>query len=183
MSTQTKGPRVTPKASALFVLNSLQFSCPLTRASSRIGTTSAYLAIVRALVARVLKGRNRIETERFVALRSHYGFESSYCPPGESGAHEKGGIEGEVGRQRRHFFTPIPKARSLADLNRRLEEADRRDLTRHIGHRRETVGAMGVVDRAALQPLPEVPFDFARIAPEPWSTSSSKPRTSASCPR
>ncbi len=119
----------------------------------------------RALVARVLKGHNRIETERFIALRSHYGFESSYCEPGEKGAHEKGGIEGEVGRQRRHFFTPIPKATSLADLNRRLEEADRRDLARHIGHRRETVGAMGVADRAALRPLPEVPFDFARIVP------------------
>ena len=40
-----------------------------------------------ALVARVLRGRNRIETERFIALRSHYGFESSYCEPGENGAH------------------------------------------------------------------------------------------------
>lgn len=136
-------------------------------AFSRLGGIPARIRYdnARALVARVLKGRNRIETERFVALRSHYGFESSYCPPGESGAHEKGGIEGEVGRQRRHFFTPIPKATSLADLNRRLEEADRRDLARHIGHRRETVGAMGAVDRAALRPLPEVPFDFARIAP------------------
>ena len=62
----------------------------------------------RALVARVLRGRDRIETERFIALRSHYGFESSYCEPGEKGAHEKGGIEGEVGRQRRRFFVPVP---------------------------------------------------------------------------
>jgi transposase len=136
-------------------------------AFSRLGGVPARIRYdnARALVARVLRGRNRIETERFIALRSHYGFESSYCPPGESGAHEKGGIEGEVGRQRRHFFTPIPKAKSLADLNRRLEEADGRDLARHIGHRRETVGAMGVADRAALRPLPEVPFDFARITP------------------
>lgn len=68
-----------------------------------------------------------------------------------------------MGRQRRHFFTPIPRAKSLADLNRRLEEADRRDLARHIGARRETVGAMGAVDRAALSPLPETSFDFARV--------------------
>jgi transposase len=119
----------------------------------------------RALVARVLKGRDRIETERFIALRSHYGFESSYCPPGERGAHEKGGIEGEVGRQRRRFFVPIPRVKSLADLNRRLEEADRRDLARHIGARRQTVGAMGEADRAALAPLPAEPFDFARVTP------------------
>ena len=119
----------------------------------------------RALVARVLRGRDRIETERFIALRSHYGFESSYCEPGEKGAHEKGGIEGEVGRQRRRFFVPIPRVKSLADLNRRLEEADRRDLARHIGARRQTVGAMGEADRAALAPLPGEPFDFARITP------------------
>lgn len=136
-------------------------------AFSRLGGVPARIRYdnARALVARVLKGRNRIETERFIALRSHYGFESSYCPPGEAGAHEKGGIEGEVGRQRRHFFTPIPKAKSLAELNRRLEEADRRDTARHIGARRETVGAMGVADRAALRPLPATAFDPARIAP------------------
>jgi transposase len=119
----------------------------------------------RALVARVLRGRDRIETERFIALRSHYGFESSYCEPGEKGAHEKGGIEGEVGRQRRRFFVPVPKVKSLTDLNRRLEEADRRDLARHIGARRQTVGAMGAADRAALAPLPAVAFDPARIVP------------------
>jgi len=55
----------------------------------------------RALVARVLRGRDRVETERFIALRSHYGFDSFFCIPGERGAHEKGGIEGEVGRFRR----------------------------------------------------------------------------------
>jgi transposase len=119
----------------------------------------------RALVARVLRGRDRIETERFIALRSHYGFDSSYCEPGERGAHEKGGIEGEVGRQRRRFFVPIPRVKSLADLNARLADADRRDLARHIGSRRLTVGAMGEADRAALAPLPGEPFDFARVTP------------------
>lgn len=119
----------------------------------------------RALVARVMRGRDRAETERFTALRSHYGFDSFYCEPGERGAHEKGGVEGEVGRHRRRFFVPIPRVTSLADLNRRLEEADRADLARHIGSRRLTVGAMGEVDRAALRPLPGEPFDFARVSP------------------
>jgi transposase len=135
-------------------------------AFARLGGVPAKIRYdnAKSLVKRVLRGRNRIESERFIALRSHYGFESSYCEPGEQGAHEKGGIEGEVGRQRRHFFVPIPKVKSLADLNRRLEEADRRDLARHIGHRRQTVGTMGVTDRAALRPLPETPFDFPRVA-------------------
>jgi transposase len=136
-------------------------------AFERIGGVPARIRYdnARALVARVLRGRDRTETERFIALRSHYGFDSFFCQPGERGAHEKGGIEGEVGRSRRRFFVPVPKVKSLAELNRRLEEADRRDLARHIGHRRLTVGAMGEVDRAALRALPADHFDPARITP------------------
>jgi transposase len=52
-------------------------------------------------VAKVLRGRNRIESDRFAALRSHYGFDFFFCIPGEEGAHEKGGVEGEVRRFRR----------------------------------------------------------------------------------
>lgn len=126
----------------------------------------------RALVARVLRGRDRAETERFIALRSHYGFDSFFCIPGERGAHEKGGIEGEVGRQRRRFFVPVPRVASLAELNRRLEAADRADLARHIGSRRQTVGQDGEADRAALRPLPGEPFDFARVTPAKVDTKA-----------
>jgi transposase len=41
-------------------------------------------------VTRVLKGRNREENERFITLRSHFGFDSFFCLPGIDGAHEKG---------------------------------------------------------------------------------------------
>ena len=37
---------------------------------------------LKPAVARVLKGRDRIESERFVALRSHYAFDSFFCIPG-----------------------------------------------------------------------------------------------------
>jgi len=136
-------------------------------AFERIGGVPARIRYdnARALVARVLRGRNRTETERFIALRSHYGFDSFFCIPGEEGAHEKGGIEGEVGRSRRRHFVPMPKARTLAELNRKLEAADKTDLARHIGARRLTVGAMGETDRAALRPLPVDPFDAARVVP------------------
>ena len=96
-------------------------------AFARLGGVPARIRYdnARALVARVLRGRDRIETERFIALRSHYGFDSFFCEPGEQGAHEKGGIEGEVGRLRRRFFVPVPRVRSLAELNELLEVADR----------------------------------------------------------
>src|SRR6266511_4042238 len=34
---------------------------------------------LKPAVARILQGRNRIENERFVTLRSHYGFDSFFC--------------------------------------------------------------------------------------------------------
>jgi transposase len=38
-------------------------------------------------------GRQRVEQDRFVAFRSHYGFAASFTSPGLQGAHEKGGVE------------------------------------------------------------------------------------------
>ena len=74
-------------------------------------------------VKRVLRGRRREETDRFVALRSHYLFESAFTRRGREGAHEKGGVEGEVGRFRRNHLVPVPKVGSLKELNDLLEDA------------------------------------------------------------
>ena len=62
-------------------------------------------------VKKILLGQRREETARFVAFRSHWGFESSFCTPGEG--HEKGGVEGEVGFFRRNHLVPVPSARNL----------------------------------------------------------------------
>jgi transposase len=40
-------------------------------------------------VAKVLTGRNRTETAKWLSFRAHYGFEAFYCEPGQEGAHEK----------------------------------------------------------------------------------------------
>ena len=46
-------------------------------------------------VKKLLRGRQREETERFVALRSPYLFEALFCLHGREGAHEKGGVRGQ----------------------------------------------------------------------------------------
>jgi transposase len=117
----------------------------------------------RVMVTRILRGRDRALTDRFVALRSHYGFDSFFCEPGEEGAHEKGGVEGDIGRFRRRHLVPLPVVASLAALNEYLAAADRADLARHVGSRLETVGEAACADRAALRPLPAEAFDFARV--------------------
>lgn len=63
---------------------------------------------LKSAVSRVLFGRTRTESERWVAFRSWAGFDSFYCQPGADGAHEKGGVEGEGGRFRRTHLVPVP---------------------------------------------------------------------------
>ena len=119
---------------------------------------------LRSAVAKVLKGRRRVESDRFIALRSHYRFESSFCQRGERGAHEKGGIEGEVGRFRRRRLVPVPKVDSLQELNELLEEACWCDLERTIIGRSEPVGEMLARERALLGDLPREPHCTAEEA-------------------
>src|ERR1039458_3496340 len=91
-------------------------------------------------VKQVLRGRRRVETDRFIALRSHYLYESQFTTPGIEGAHEKGGVEGEVGRFRRRHFVPVPDVSSLGELNARMLAGCETDLLRRITGRQETVG-------------------------------------------
>lgn len=118
---------------------------------------------LKPAVAKVLLGRDRVEAERFVALRSHYGFDSFYCRPGIEGAHEKGGVEGEVGWFRRNHLVPVPQVGSLGELNALMAAADAADASRRIGRRPATVGQMAAVEAGVLGSLPEVPFDSARL--------------------
>lgn len=118
---------------------------------------------LKPAVIRVALGRERLENERFVALRSHYGYDSFYCLPGKEGAHEKGGVEGEIGRFRRRHLTPVPHVGSLAALNEALAAADARDDARRIGARTETVGAGAARELPLLRDLPPVPFDVAAV--------------------
>jgi hypothetical protein len=113
---------------------------------------------LKAAVSRVLTGRNRLESDRWVAFRSHYGFDAFYCQPGVDGAHEKGGVEGEGGRFRRTHCVPMPVVGSIAELNELLAAADAKDEHRRIGNRAQTVGHDAQLERASLRPLPAEPF-------------------------
>jgi hypothetical protein len=73
---------------------------------------------LRSAVSRVLFGRARAESQRWVLFRSTMGFEAFYCMPGIAGAHEKGGVEGDIGRFRRNHLVPVPEVASLSGLRR-----------------------------------------------------------------
>jgi transposase len=115
-------------------------------------------------VKQVLRGRRRVETDRFVALRSHYLFVSAFTTPGIEGAHEKGGVEGEVGRFRRNHLVPVPSFASLAQLNEQLLADSAADFERRIVGRRVTVGEQWALERPLLRALPGEPFDASETA-------------------
>jgi transposase len=114
-------------------------------------------------VKKVLRGRRRVETDRFVAMRSHYLFESLFTTPGLEGAHEKGGVEGEVGRFRRNHLVPVPQVGSIAQLNRLLVAACESDLSRRIVGRPVTVAEQLAAERPVLRALPAA-FDATETA-------------------
>jgi transposase len=114
---------------------------------------------LKSAVSRVLFGRNRTESARWVAFRSHYGFDAFYCNPGVEGAHEKGGVEGEGGRFRRNHLVPVPQVASMAELNQLLVGYDVADDHRRIENRTRSVGEHFAVEAALLRRLPSEVFE------------------------
>ena len=106
-------------------------------------------------VKKVLKGRRRVESDRFVSMRSHYLYESIFTTVGLQGAHEKGGVEGEVGRLRRNHLVPVPAVGSMRQLNELLLGACEQDLGRRIQGRPGTVAEQLAIERPLLRALPD----------------------------
>jgi hypothetical protein len=100
----------------------------------------------------VISGRTGCRTRR-----------NEYCAPGVEGAHEKGGVEGEVGRFRRNFLVPVPRVATLAELNARLAGDDLRDDGRHIGFRPSTAAADFSAEAPLLRPVPAGGFDTGTV--------------------
>jgi transposase len=127
-------------------------------------------------VKKILRGYRREETARFIAFRSHWQYQAEFCTPGEG--HEKGGVEGEAGYFRRNHWVPIPAARDLAELNAKLLADCRRDESRVIAGRTETVGALMLTEQQHLLPLVAEDFELAEVSyPQVNQAGCAKVRT------
>jgi transposase len=112
-------------------------------------------------VKKILRGRQREETSRVIAFRSHWGFQSEYCNP--ASGHEKGGVEGEVGRYRRNWLVPVPEAADLIELNQKLVAGCLASRSRTISGKSMTVGEASQMERRHLLPLAEERFPIDEI--------------------
>ena len=105
------------------------------------------------------QGRQRVENDRWVLFKSFYGFDSFYCQPGIAGAHEKGGVEGEVGWFRRNRLSPMPVVESLDELNDCIRSWEAQDYERRINDRIRTIGQDFEAEQPFLAALPAETFD------------------------
>ena len=146
--------RAYPRATQLAFLDGMA------RAFEMFGGVFAVLRFdnLKHAVKRILQGKRREETTRFVAFRSHYLFDAEFCQPARG--NEKGGVEGEVGRFRRQWWTPVPQFANLDELNAYLSDSCRRDHERTIEGRGEAVGIAFAQERVHLKPRPAEEFDL-----------------------
>jgi transposase len=112
-------------------------------------------------VKKILRGYQREETTRFIAFRSHWGFQAEFCTPGEG--HEKGGVENENGQYRRNYMVPVPKVRNLEELNQLLATGAAEEQARLITGRSLSIGALMLAEREHLLPLATEGFDLAAL--------------------
>jgi transposase len=116
---------------------------------------------LKSAVKKILRGHQREETARFIGFRSHWGFASEFCTPGEG--HEKGGVEGEGGQFRRNYLVPVPSVQHLEELNLVLLSGSVEEQGRVITGRTQTIGALMLAEQEHLLPLAAEGFDLASL--------------------
>ena len=114
-----------------------------------------------SVVKKILRGRQRIETDRIIAFRSHWGYQSEYCNPAKG--NEKGGVEGELGWYRRNCLVPVPEAKDLTALNERLLAVCVANRDRTITGKSMTIGEASQHERAFLLPLAQEGFPIEEV--------------------
>jgi len=104
---------------------------------------------LKAAVARILVGSERVLASRFQGLASHYLFEPTFCRPRTG--HDKGGVEARGKALRWQHLVPIPSGDDLATVRDAL-----------LARVAETQQGQLETERAHMLPLPEFPFDVRR---------------------
>ena len=111
----------------------------------------------KTVATAILHGRERTLHERYRALASHYRFEPLFCMPARG--NEKPHVENRVKRLQRHWATPAPQVRDLAELNVLLRRRCEEDRSRTVQRKEGTIGERFEQERVKSLSLPERAFD------------------------
>ena len=113
---------------------------------------------LNSAVKQIMRGKRREETTRFIAFRLHYLFAAEFCTPAKG--NEKGGVEQEVGRFRRRWWTPVPQHSNLDELNAHLLACCQQDEQRHIEGREQSVAEAFRQEQSQLTQRAAEDFDL-----------------------
>ena len=105
-------------------------------------------------------GAQAAAQDDYSQLAAHYGFEPVFCNP--ASGNEKGLVENLVGYIRRNVCVPLPRVKSLDELNAKLLAKCTQYLNHQIEGRPDKVGVMLNEDQAALQPMPRYTPDISK---------------------
>lgn len=124
-------------------------------------------------VAKIKKDGQRVRTQTFTKLQSHYLFRDRFGRPGKG--NDKGKVEGLVGYVRRNYLVPIPRFDSFDALNAWLEEQCLKRTRDQLRGHQETIEERLMRDLDALMDLPTTPYDACEQVSS-WANSISMVR-------
>jgi len=116
---------------------------------------------LKIAVKKVLQGTKRDEQDQFIALRTHYLYQSEYCRPGKG--NEKGGVEKAGQQALKQLFVPYPDVESFSELNQYLHDKCVAMLAKNPRWEEEL---------KTLKPLPNTQFDCASYSEAKVNTYS-----------
>ncbi len=111
----------------------------------------------RAVAIAILRGRDRTLNPAYAALASHYRFDPLFCMPARG--QEKSDVERSVFALERRACTPVPKAKTLTDLNGQLLAFCIAERGRVVAHQAMTIGENFEAEKASAMQLPAHRFD------------------------
>jgi len=108
-------------------------------------------------VAKIKRDGQRVRTQTFTRLQSHYLFKDRFGRLGKG--NDKGKVEGLVGYVRRNYLVPIPRFDSFDALNAWLKEQCLKRQDDQLRGHKETIEERLMRDLDALMDLPATPYD------------------------
>jgi transposase len=110
-------------------------------------------------------GKEAVKQEAFKKLEAHYAFEGVFC--NSAAGWEKGAVENLVAIIRKIAFMPMPKVNDFHELQEHVTQKCLEYCETHrLKDREKSIKEMLDEERKHLLPLPAVPLDPARVAPQ-----------------